>query len=212
MSIEHELSNASWTNELNAKGNGTMPVFFYTRQVPNTFKSKQEGRPIFDEVVFIKKLIPGDSTFTYDQPMKEGQQEEYAVEWQRFLQKKSVESSGTPLDVWPELTDGQRAEFRALNIFTVEQFAGLPDSAGSKIMGLNHLREQARLFISRSKNVADDARSSEMAAKIEQMQQDNDRLRQMLEKLLAAQTTAASAARRRGRPPKVVMEGEPVAA
>lgn len=205
MSIEHELQDANWTNELNRTSGAAMPVLFYTRQVPNEFKSKQEGRPMFDDKVFLKKLIPGDSTFTYDQPMRPGEDEQYPTEWARFQQKRSIESSGTPLALWPELTEGQRAEFRALNIFTIEQFANLPDSVGHKIMGLNHLRQQAKNFLSASRNAADNSRHEEMRGQIEQMRQENERLRSMVESIARR---SASGPAKRGRPAKVKVQTE----
>ena len=118
----------------------------------NSFKTAQENRPIFDEKVFLKKLVPGDSTLVVDRPMRPSDVEEHPIEWARFEQKKENRVSGTPLDAWPILSDTQKAEFRALNIFTIDQFAQLPDSVGNKIMGFNDLRDKARTFILAAKD------------------------------------------------------------
>jgi hypothetical protein len=144
---------AGWTNESWMEDNrGKMAVFFYTKQVQNSFKTAQENRPIFDEKVFLKKLVPGDSTLIVDRPMRPTDVEEHPIEWARFEQKKENRVSGTPLDAWPILSDTQKAEFRALNIFTIDQFAQLPDSVGNKIMGFNDLRDKARTFILAAKD------------------------------------------------------------
>ncbi|MBV5267064.1 MAG: hypothetical protein JZU67_00790, partial [Burkholderiaceae bacterium] len=79
--------------------------------------------------------------------MRETDKEDYPIEWARFEQKKEQKSDGTPIDAWMAINDTQKAEFKALHIFTIDQFAKLPDSAGNKIMGFNDLRTKARAFI-----------------------------------------------------------------
>jgi len=139
---------AGWTNESFMEDNrGKMAVFFHAVQVKNNFKTEMEKRPIFEERIFLKKLVPGDSTLVVDRPMREIDKEDYPIEWARFEQKKEQKSDGTPIDAWMAINDTQKAEFKALHIFTIDQFAKLPDSAGNKIMGFNDLRTKARAFI-----------------------------------------------------------------
>ena len=139
---------AGWTNESFMEDNrGKMAVFFHAVQVKNNFKTEMEKRPIFEERIFLKKLVPGDSTLVVDRPMRETDKEDYPIEWARFEQKKEQKSDGTPIDAWMAINDTQKAEFKALHIFTIDQFAKLPDSAGNKIMGFNDLRTKARAFI-----------------------------------------------------------------
>jgi hypothetical protein len=133
--------------EGSSRGRGKSYVFFYDAQVKNNFKSTQAERPIFETRVKIKKLVPGDSRLIIDTFAKEKDFEEYPVEYARYIQKHANRPEGTPIDAWPILTDTQKAEFRALNIFTIEQFANLPDETGNRIMGLNDLRKKARAFI-----------------------------------------------------------------
>jgi hypothetical protein len=139
---------AGWTNESFMEDNrGKMAVFFHAVQVKNNFKTEMEKRPIFEERIFLKKLVPGDSTLVVDRPMRETDMEDYPIEWARFEQKKEQKADGTPIDAWIAINDTQKAEFKALHIFTIDQFAKLPDSAGNKIMGFNDLRAKARAFI-----------------------------------------------------------------
>lgn len=139
---------AGWTNESFMEDNrGKMAVFFHAVQVKNNFKTELEKRPIFEERIFLKKLVPGDSTLVVDRPMREADMEDYPIEWARFEQKKEQKADGTPIDAWIAINDTQKAEFKALHIFTIDQFAKLPDSAGNKIMGFNDLRAKARAFI-----------------------------------------------------------------
>ena len=140
---------AGWTDEDNR---GKMAVFFHAVQVQNNFLTAQEKRPIFQERIFLKKLVPGDNTLTIDRPMREQDIEDYPVEWARFEQKKEATVAGTPIEVWTAISETQKAEFKALNIFTIDQFAQLADIVGNKIMGFNDLREKARTFIAASQD------------------------------------------------------------
>jgi len=144
---------AGWTDESFMESNrGKMAVFFHAVQVQNNFLTAQEKRPIFQERIFLKKLVPGDNTLTIDRPMRDQDIEDYPVEWARFEQKKEATVAGTPIDVWTAISETQKAEFKALNIFTIDQFAQLADIVGNKIMGFNDLREKARTFIAASQD------------------------------------------------------------
>ena len=189
---------AGWTNESWMEDNrGKMAVFFYTKQVQNSFKTAQENRPIFDEKIFLKKLVPGDSTLVVDRPMRPTDVEDHPIEWARFEQKKENRVSGTPLDAWPLLSDTQKAEFKAMHIFTIDQFAQLPDSVGNKIMGFNDLRSKARAFILAAK---DSALMDNVRAETEKVMQTQAaeiaQLREMINELTA----------KKGRPRKETVE------
>ena len=139
------MQDANWTNDSFMEDNrGKLAVFFHSKQVQNNFKTMTEKRPIFEEKIFLKKLVPGDSTLVVDRPMREQDIDDFPVEWARFEQKKEQKVSGTPIEVWSAISDTQKAEFKALNIFTIDQFAQLADSVGNKIMGFNDLRDKAR--------------------------------------------------------------------
>jgi len=186
---------AGWTNDNFMEDNrGKMAVFFHAVQVRNNFKSNAEKRPIFEERIFIKKLVPGDSTLIVDRPMREQDMEDFPIEWARFEQKKEQKVAGTPIDAWSAVSETQKAEFKALNIFTIDQFANLSDVVGNKIMGFNDLRSKARTFI--------------MAAQDSQMM---DKIRAEMDKKLEAQEAELAELRaminkRAGRPKKETVE------
>ena len=193
------MQDANWTNDSFMEDNrGKMAVFFHAVQVQNNFKTMTEKRPIFEEKVFLKKLVPGDSTLVVDRPMREQDVEEYPIEWARFEQKKEQRVSGTPIDVWSVLSETQKAEFKALHIFTIDQFAQLADSVGNKIMGFNDLRDKARAFIAAAKDSAVfDKIRAETDAKLAQQEEEMAQLRVLVEKLSAKKT---------GRPKKELVE------
>ena len=190
---------AGWTDESFMESNrGKMAVFFHAVQVQNNFLTAQEKRPIFQERIFLKKLVPGDNTLTIDRPMREQDIEDYPVEWARFEQKKEAKVAGTPIDVWSAISETQKAEFKALNIFTIDQFAQLADIVGNKIMGFNDLREKARAFIAASQDsqMFDKIRA-ETDAKLQAQDVEMAELRAMIAELTAKKS---------GRPKKELVE------
>jgi len=193
------MQDANWTNDSFMEDNrGKMAVFFHTVQVQNNFKTMTEKRPIFEEKVFLKKLVPGDSTLVVDRPMREQDVEDYPIEWARFEQKKEQRVSGTPIDVWSAISETQKAEFKALHIFTIDQFAQLADSVGNKIMGFNDLRDKARSFIAAAKDSAVfDKIRAETDAKLAQQEEEMAQLRELVNKL---------SAKKSGRPKKELVE------
>ena len=193
------MQDANWTNDSFMEDNrGKMAVFFHAVQVQNNFKTMTEKRPIFEEKVFLKKLVPGDSTLVVDRPMREQDVEEYPIEWARFEQKKEQRVSGTPIDVWSVLSETQKAEFKALHIFTIDQFAQLADSVGNKIMGFNDLRDKARAFIAAAKDSAVfDKIRAETDAKLAQQEEEMAQLRELVNQLTAKKS---------GRPKKELVE------
>ena len=190
---------AGWTNDNFMEDNrGKMAVFFHAVQVKNNFKSDVEKRPIFEEKIFIKKLVPGDSTLVIDRPVRETDIEEFPVEWARFEQKKEQKVAGTPIEAWAIISDTQKAEFKAMHIYTIDQLANLPDNAGAKIMGFNDLRTKARAFIAAAQDAAMfDKIRAETDAKLAQQEEEMAQLRALVTEL---------SAKKAGRPKKELVE------
>ncbi len=137
---------------LTPQGGGKNIVIFHTAQKYMERASKDQGRPVYKEIVMIKRILPGDQ---YHQPDEEARPhliEQYQAEYDHWIKTRENRVPGTPIEHWHALSDTQKAEIRALQIFTVEQLAGLSDAGGQKIMGFNMLREKARVFIESGKD------------------------------------------------------------
>jgi hypothetical protein len=95
--------------------------------------------------------------------------------------RKSKRVSGTPIDVWSAISETQKAEFKALHIFTIDQFAQLADSVGNKIMGFNDLRDKARAFILPQPKISAvfDKIRAETDAKLAQQEEEMAQLREI---------------------------------
>ena len=191
--MDVQVGDAGWRNEaFGEEQKGKMLVFFHDVQKKHNFRSEQEKRPVFIPVTHIKKIVPGDTRLVIDRPMREEDKDEFPVEWARFEQKKGAVAIGTPLDAWSDITDSQKAEFRFLNIFTIDQFAVLPDSAGAQIMGFNELRLKARAFLDALKDTGRAARleaeKAEADAKFAKQDAEMQELKAQLAQLLANQS------------------------
>jgi len=219
--MEMTVGNAGWRDEsFSENQRGKMHVFFYDKQVPHPAKSRAENRPVFVTQVRIKKLVPGDQYNQPDRPMRYTDIEEFPEQWARYQQKKEAKIPGTPLEAWGILTDTQVAEYKAMNIFTVDQFATLTDSAGMKIMGFNQLRKRAQLFVDAQKNgeaaehlkeelTKRDDVIAQLTARLDALENGNkpepamDTSQLQGPQLVGKENEAQFDAPRRGRPPKI---------
>jgi len=156
-------------------------VNFYVRAVQNNFKSSQEGRPIFDEVEFVRIIIPGDTKTIIDTKVTNEYRNRFAEKYERFKKGMAQAQTGTPLEVWPQMTVGQVAELKAMHISTVEQLADLSDVLAQKIMGSFQLRQKAQVFLEAAKG---EAQNSKMAAELEKRDIEIAALKAQVEQIL----------------------------
>lgn len=144
-------------------------VQFYLRAVMNNFKSSQEGRPIFDEQDYIRIIVPGDKNTIIDTKVTPEYASRFASQYEKYKRNQSQSVTGTPLEVWPQMTVGQVAELKAMNVHTVEQLAELPDNLAQRIMGSHDLRRRAKTFLDAA---AGEAASTKLEAEL--AQRDNE--------------------------------------
>jgi hypothetical protein len=118
----------------------TLWVEFYTEAVEHPNKSREAGRPIFEDREFVKIKFPADSKRVVVAPANEmhyhtdaKMQMTYAQRFPRHYEAFKAQIvdfvAGTPLTEAPFLTAAKRAELNTQNVRTVEQLAGLADSA-----------------------------------------------------------------------------------
>lgn len=129
-----------------------IPVFF-TEPVEMVFRSKQEGRPIFEDQEFVKILIPGDRNSSPVQPVDEEVKRRWPQEYAAFKAGEDIKHEGTPLTQWPPISRSQVEEFKFYNVHTVEHLAAVNDAQIQKMpMGTRDLQKAARLFLDAAKN------------------------------------------------------------
>ena len=143
---------------------------FYMNAKQNEAKSKEEGRPIYDEVPYVMIMVPGDKDNVVRRPIRDSDKQRFPKQWQAFENKQEQPQDGTPLAQWPQLGRGQVEELKFFGVHTVEALAAMPDTAAQKFMGLNKLRQQAKDFI----------KSAKSNAPIQQLRAENDELKDQI--------------------------------
>jgi uncharacterized coiled-coil protein SlyX len=142
-------------------------VVFHMEAIQNGFRTEQEGRPIFDDVPHVRIHVPGDKTSVVDRPVIEEDKQRFSAQWEKFQKGMTQSPDGTPIEQWPLLTIGQVHEFKALNVMTVEQLAGMADANAQRFMGGNELRRKAKAFLAVAKDSAEAQRLVSANAELE---------------------------------------------
>jgi len=174
----------------------TIVATFRMMAVPNPAKSAEAGRPIFDDIEVCEPRIPGSRNWT-PHPATEicgwvndpqtGEQrsityaERFAHQYRQFKAEQQQTKSGTPLDHVPFLTEGKRAEFRAQNIYTVEQLAAIDGQELKNLgQGGREMKNRAEEYIAESKAGAPNL---QLAAELEALRARNALLEEDVEAL-----------------------------
>lgn len=155
-------------------GDENLLVKFYHKPRPDDAKSKEAGRPIFKEVVYIDIRQPGSRTSGVARPVRQTDIDRFPEHYKRFLARQDQEvHEGTPLAEWPGVTRAQVEEMKFFNVFTVEQLANMSDTNSGNFMGLQNLKAKAKDYIeAAAKNASAEAllaaekRNEELEAKL----------------------------------------------
>jgi len=152
--------------------------FFYLDAVEMTFKSEQEGRPIFEDREFVRIIIAGDSKTEHVREVTREDKERWHEQYKRFKNglAEREQMVGTPLKEWPQLRPSEIRMWEAMNTFTVEQIANASDTALQAFgMGARETQVKARAWLAKA---ADVAATTSVAA-------ENDRLKEQIAALQA---------------------------
>lgn len=179
---------------------------FYYDSAPNTFASTQAGRAIFDTVLMVQIIAPGQNASTPHVELERVWSEEsikaldlkspvkrsasymlYEEQIERFKRGTAqLELGGTPLKQWPRISQGLAATLVGANIHTVEQLANMPDSNLMEIgIGGRELRDQAKEFLAQAAGTSD---VSKLVAENTTLKSENQRLQTEL--AMASQITS----------------------
>lgn len=159
-------------------------VEFFTEATENPRKSREAGRPIFEDAEFVRIKIAGDPKNTLIAPANQvsgperlSYAERFPEHYRYFKDHLGTHVEGLPLTEMPWLTASKRAELKALNILTVEALAGLDGTMLQRIgIGARELKNQATAWLEKLDGSADAGKlAAELAARdelIAQLQRD----------------------------------------
>ena len=166
-------------------------VSFYTKPVLNPIKSSEAGRQVFDEKDYIRIMTPGSQLSVIDTPINSGNyMERFGDRYRKWKAGQAELISGTPLDAFPWLLGKVAliAELKAMNIHTVEQLAGLPDSALHNLMGGHELRKRASEWLDKTQGT--DAQVAKVAKENEDLKAQMAAMQEQMKQLMAAKQSA----------------------
>lgn len=158
-------------------GDEILDVTFYKKMVDE------------NEVDFINIKVPGDKSVEIDLPVNDDYKRRFARKWDAY-QAMDV-TDGTSIDDWIDIPEGLKREFKYLGFRFIEQVAGAPDSAFTRIMGGTQWRLKAQAYLNKSKVNDDIVRKQQ-----EQIEELKAQMAQMAELVQE----------KRGRKPKEVVE------
>lgn len=145
---------------------------FKIHSLLNPRKTKEQGRPIYDDMEIVEIRTAGDRNSVKVFPANEishfeeledggsGDPITYAMRFQaqydRFKAGHAQAQSGTPLEEAPFLTQSKRLELKAVHVHTVEALA-LLDGGPLKALGIGgrELKNQAQAYLDNAKGSAD---------------------------------------------------------
>ena len=193
-------------------GNKRLSVQFFKKPLINPAKTAAEGREIYDDVIWIKKMIPGDALNIIERPIYEQDKMEFPLHWAHFQNQHGSDEmlSGTPLSEWSLISRSQAEELKGLKFYTIEQIAEASDLALQR-MGMSAgmspytFRDKAKAFLNKSSS---DAEALKRDESLKALEAENERLRAEnkaeMDKLKAQLDMLMYAQKPRGRKPKVV--------
>lgn len=163
---------------------GKIYIKFSTRAVQDQAASLTQGRPMFVDVDYIHKVVPGDPTSEIIRPVRASDILEYGRQYHDWKSGQMEALSGTPLAEWPGISRSQAEELAFFKIRTVEQLANVSDVNIQKIGPVQHLKQKAIDYLERSKGTAVDqqfrAEHDRMKATIQAQENQIEQLRAAL--------------------------------
>lgn len=173
-----DLSEAMHAGRV-AEGDNKLNVTFRLHPVKDEEETAKAGHPVFREVVFIRKVVPGDKNNIVDRPAYGEDYKRFARQYEAFRQGQAEGANGMPLAEWPQITRSEVETLAYFKVKTVEDLANLSDGAIAEVGPIRHLVNKAQAFLSAAKEAAPAARLAEaLKAKDAEM----ETLRQQLKK------------------------------
>jgi hypothetical protein len=174
---------------------------FYWKPYLIANASKEAGRPIYEDRVYVEIAVAGMAKQIVNRPVQDRDKVRFHHEWAAFERGEEAKKTGTPLALWPRVA-GQPSMIAMLEanaIYSVEDVASLPDGRiGALGMGGYKIRDEARAFIAGTADAA-------AAQKAEALEAENAALKDRLAALetkFAEMAEAAPARKKPGPKPK----------
>lgn len=142
-------------------------VKFFVHPEISVYKSQQEGRPVYDDVVMIEVMQPGEKE-PIRQLANEWHKRRFQRQWDNYEKGRIETSSGTPLSVLFPTEPSTILQLNGFNIFTVDQLAAISDTAIGNIPMGRALVDRAKAFLGTAAGGAEYHRMQKQIADLQQ--------------------------------------------
>lgn len=179
------MSQVIADQEFNLNAHGAMdpndkciPKFFYKEKYMDA-KSKEEGRPIYDQDTMVEILIPGKMA-PVTRKMIDADKERWPIQWFKFQKMGETKIEGTPIEQFPQLTVAQVGVLKSINVLSIESLASLGDEHMIKLGPDGRmLKAKAERFIAAAK---DSALVEKQAKRIDELEKSIEELKALIPK------------------------------
>lgn len=189
---------------------GGLLIRFSVESKPDKVATAEQGRPIFKDVEYIEKIVPGDRNSRVHTPVTEEIRQQFRRQYEDWKAGREAPKHGTPLTEWAGVSRSQAETLAFSHVKTVEELANVSDSNLQRLgPGYATLRQNARDFLLQAKDSAHltklRAENDEIRAQLDSTRKQMDEVMAELRLLKGAAATAskqvdeAPASGRRGR-------------
>jgi hypothetical protein len=152
-----------------------LAVRFYSKPIQSPFKTEKEGRPIFEDVVYVEIHTPGNQLNIIDTPARDHHKARFPHQWAHYMNAHGGDSKqmGTPLTAWTLISASQAEMLKALKFYTVEQIAFASDDQIAQVgmhagMAPLAFRERAKRYLEAASGEASINKAAEELKKRDQ--------------------------------------------
>lgn len=136
-----------------------MIVMFFNKSQHSPVKSTAAGRPVYEDVVFVRIHPPGERLNIIERPANDDDRRRFALQWNQFVQNQQQLPEGTPVDLLYPQHPSVASLLRAHGVHVIEQLANLSAHAIENIgMGAQRYVNDAQRYIESSTKGVDNAK------------------------------------------------------
>ena len=130
-----------------SKQKDTVIPRFYLRSCQNKELTKKTGSVVFEDVEYVEMRVPGDKLNIVETRVDDNHRKRWPQYYKAFVEKREQRPEGFPLSAWALATPALISTLAAVNCYTVEQLAGMPETSLPRMHGLLKVQQQAREFL-----------------------------------------------------------------
>lgn len=167
-----------WGGVVNYGNQAAMIVLFFLKPIVNEARSREHGRPFYEDKVFVRVHPPGERLNIVERPATEQDRKRWPMQWAQYQQNKPQVSEGTPIEMLFPSQPSVAAALQASGVHTVEQCAELSANAIETIgMGAQQWVNEAQRYLQVANR---GVKHSEMRKAMDDLERENNSLKNKL--------------------------------